>query len=279
MSTSQTVKVNAMPLRRNVPPSAVFTVFRLMVDRLVRGRRPLVLGLLFAMPVAFAFLNRLYQGDDLPSEVEEGLVLLLIPQALLPLTALVFASGLLQDEVEEQTLTYLLIRPIPRWLIYVAKLAGVVLITAMLTAIFTSLTLAVVWWGTEGFWPGIIPTRAGLLSGLYALGGLTYCSLFGCLSLIFRRVLVVGIGYVIVFEGVLANIDFVVRKATIMYHLRVLAERWLTLDVDSWNLDLDQTPSAMTSLLVLLGISLTSTVLASVLVTMREFRLKTPEST
>ena len=56
--------------------------------------------------------------------VESVLVFGLIPQALVPLTALLFASGMVQDDVEEQTLTYLLIRPIPRWPIYLAKLAG-----------------------------------------------------------------------------------------------------------------------------------------------------------
>ena len=49
-----------------------------------------------------------------PEDAELALIFGLIPQAILPLTALVFASGMIQDEVEEQTLTYLLIRPLPR---------------------------------------------------------------------------------------------------------------------------------------------------------------------
>ncbi len=46
----------------------------------------------------------------------------MIPQALVPITALVFASGMISDEVEEQTLTYLLIRPVPKSVIYLVKL-------------------------------------------------------------------------------------------------------------------------------------------------------------
>ena len=55
----------------------------------------------------------------------------LIFQALLPVSALLFASGMVQDDIEEQTLTYFLIRPIPRWVIYLAKLLGTFVVTAI----------------------------------------------------------------------------------------------------------------------------------------------------
>ena len=38
-----------------------------------------------------------------------------------------------------------------------------------------------------------------------------YIAIFGGLSLLVRRSLVLGVGYIVVFEGVLANIDFVIR--------------------------------------------------------------------
>ena len=44
----------------------------------------------------------------------------LIPHALAPLAALFYAAGIIQDEVEEQTLTYLLLRPLPRWALYLS---------------------------------------------------------------------------------------------------------------------------------------------------------------
>ena len=70
-----------------------------------------------------------------------------IPQALLPLVALVYATGIIQDEQEEQTLTYLLIRPIPRWAIFMVKLLATLTTTVLLTAVFTALTYVAVYVG------------------------------------------------------------------------------------------------------------------------------------
>ena len=54
----------------------------------------------------------------------------LIPHALVPLAALLYATGIIQDEVEEQTLTYLLLRPLPRWALYLIKLLATMLMTS-----------------------------------------------------------------------------------------------------------------------------------------------------
>ena len=47
-----------------------------------------------------------------------------IPHALAPLAALLYSAGIIQDEVEDQTLTYLLLRPLPRWALYLGQVAG-----------------------------------------------------------------------------------------------------------------------------------------------------------
>ena len=57
-------------------------------------------------------------------KLQFALVFNLIPHALAPLAALLYATGIIQDEVEEQTLTYLLLRPLPRWAIYLRQAAG-----------------------------------------------------------------------------------------------------------------------------------------------------------
>ena len=128
-------------LSRRVPLSALGALLGITTARQIRGRRLLILGLLFALPFLFAILAHRYQQPYNAAEVETVLIFGLIPQALLPLTALVFASGMIQDDVEEQTLTYLLVRPIPRWLIYLVKLAGTWLVSAALTAVFSSAAL------------------------------------------------------------------------------------------------------------------------------------------
>ena len=70
-----------------------------------------------------------------------------IPQAMLPLVALVYASGIVRDEQEEQTITYLLIRPIPKWAFYSVKLLATLTTTVVLTAALTALVYAAIYVG------------------------------------------------------------------------------------------------------------------------------------
>ena len=83
-----------------------------------------------------------------------------IPHALLPLVALVYALGILQDEQENQTITYLLIRPIPKWALYIVKLMATIVMAILLTAGFTALTYAAIYIGGD--------SRAGTTSSFAA---------------------------------------------------------------------------------------------------------------
>ena len=64
--------------------------------------------------------------------------------ALAPLAALLCAAGVIRDEVEEQTLTYLLLRPLPRRALYVVKLLAAAIVSILLTVFFAAVTLAVI---------------------------------------------------------------------------------------------------------------------------------------
>jgi ABC-2 type transport system permease protein len=262
-------------LPRRIELSAMAALFEMTVARMVRGRRLVVLALLFAMPAAIAGLIRYY--NDSFQKAELVLVFGLVPQALVPLTALVLATGMIRDEIEEQTLTYLLIRPLPRWSVYTAKLLATVLVAWLVAAVFTVATFAVIHWGEPD--PAATLRRALQTSALFGLSLLVYGAIFGCLSLVVRQSLALGVAYVIMIEGLFANIPFAVRKLTVMYYFRVLAERWLSLDFEVWSIDLDAAPSARDCLLVLLGAAVAATVLAAIVFTTREFRVKTPEPT
>jgi ABC-2 type transport system permease protein len=266
-----------VPLSRNVPLSAIGTLLGITAARQTRGRRLLVFSLLFALPILFAALAHRFQMPYEVADVEAVLIFGLIPQALVPLTALLFAAGMVQDDVEEQTLTYLLIRPIPRWLIYVVKVAATWLVLSALAAVFTSAALAAVYWGTSELDAPALFLRALLISGLLSLSLLAYVAIFGGLSLLTKRSLVLGVGYIVVFEGVLANIDFVVRHVTVMYYVRTLSVRWLGLPGADWSINTSTAPDARTCLLVLCAIGGVLTLLGAWLFSVREFRVKTPE--
>ena len=266
-------------LSRRTDPTAVFALFRMTVDRLLRGRRLVVLALLFALPCVFALIAQRYNPNYDPKTVELALIFGLIPQTILPLMALVFASGMIQDEVEEQTLTYLLIRPLPRPIIYATKLVATWAVMAGLTAIFAEITYAVVYRFESVAFREILPERATKAIALMLLTLAAYGSVFGLVSLFVRRTLLFGVPYIILMEGIFANIEFIVRKLTIMYQFRVLSIRWLGLEAEDWNIDLELAPSALWAALNLAIATAVFVLLGSLLFARREFRVKTPEST
>src|SRR5262249_19287698 len=95
--------------------NALAVLFMLTLRQHGRGRRLIVLCVLFALPSILAVIIKL-TADLRPNElgeVEFVLVLNLMPSALATLTALLYSAGIVRDEIEEQTLTYLLLPPPP----------------------------------------------------------------------------------------------------------------------------------------------------------------------
>ncbi len=118
--------------------SAAVALFWLTVRQHTHGRRLLVLGLLFAVPCGLAILLRSLARPAPPDELEFYLILSLLPYGLAPLTALLFASGIIRDEIEEQTLTYLLLRAVPRWAVYAVRWLATLCVTVVIVAVATA---------------------------------------------------------------------------------------------------------------------------------------------
>ena len=70
---------------------------------------------------------------------------------------------------------------------------------------------------------------AGKAAAIHSLAVVAYCSLFGLMSLLTKRILVVGILYTAVVEGLLANLPFGIRLVTVIYYTRLIAYRTMTL--------------------------------------------------
>src|SRR5262249_6158417 len=161
-------------------------------------------------------------------------------------------------------------RPIPRWLIYLCKLLATFAVAFVRGVIFVTATLVLIYWGDAALWKTIVPGRLLLEVALLALAILAYITIFGAISLWGRRTLAVGAIYIVIFEGVFANIDFVFRYATVMFFIRVLSVRWLELPGADWSIDLNLAPEASTCLIALLSTSAVFAVLGAVTFSVRE---------
>jgi ABC-2 type transport system permease protein len=273
---------------------AWWTLYWLTLRQHLHGKRWMAVALAFILPAGLAILIRSANPDVPTRFIEFGLMWVLIPQALLPLVSLLYASGIVQDEQEEQTITYLLTRPTPKWLIYVIKLVATWTTTVVLVIVLTALTSVAIYAGTDA---DISETtlRSLKTAAILSLAAITYCSIFGLMSLITKRTLIAGVLYTAVVEGLLANLPLSVRWGTVLYHTRIIAYRTLEF-VASWpggrqedpasgawslNADTDPTlaehPTLRTSLLILIGTSIVCAALAAWLCSQREFHVKTPE--
>lgn len=272
--------------------AGLWTLYVLTLRQHMHGKRWMLMALLFLLPVVLALVVRMTARDAQPIQIEFVFVFMLLPQAILPLVALIYASGIIQDEQEDQTITYLLIRPIPKWALYAMKLLATITTTVVLTAAFTALAYAVIYFGTD-VGAGNVTLRAVKAIAVHSLAMTAYCSLFGLLSLFTKRFLIAGILYIIAVEGVFANFPFGIRLLTVIYYSRLIAYRMMpfvfttyghTINMasDAWQLEADKNPSLAghpttdTCLIVLFGASLAFTVIAAVICSRREFHVKTP---
>src|SRR4029078_2192427 len=143
-------------------------------------------------------------------------------------------SGIIQDEQEEQTITYLLIRPIRKWLLYWIKMVATWTTTSSLVIILTVITYAAIYAGSGADWHAVLP-RSAKAAGILSLAAMTYCSIFGAISLLTRRTLIVGILYTAFVEGVLASLPLSGGLMTVIYYVRLIAYRSMDFVVTWWN--------------------------------------------
>jgi ABC-2 type transport system permease protein len=117
---------------------------------------------------------------------------------LMPLVALLFGTAALGAELDEGTAIYLLAKPIPRWVTLSTKLVIACACSILLTCVPIFLAGLI----AGGDQSGLVPA----FTAAAAIGSIIYCSIFVALSLITGRALVFGLGYVLIWEGVLAGL-------------------------------------------------------------------------
>jgi len=207
---------------------------------------------------------------------ESALLLTMFATAFVPFTALLFSGGAIQDEIEEQTLTYLFTRPIPRWAIFLAKAAAIWLTVATMTLFVVAIgTIANYWPSTE-----FGEQFARLPKALLVFAALTfgYTGVFMLLGLVTRRSLLVGMGYIVLLEWILGAIPFNFRAYTIIYYFRLLCVRLLGVEPEMWAIPkLETLPATGNCFAALVGAGATALLFGCFLMTLREFRMKTPE--
>ncbi len=134
---------------------------------------------------------------------------------VLPIIALIVGTGVLGSEIDDGTVVHILTKPLPRTQIVLSKLA----VAAGITAVTTAVPLYVA---------GVLAdsVRLGLALAVAAtVGAVVYSAFFLLLSLITRRPVLLGLFYVLVWEGLLANFVRGTRVLSIEQYVITIADR------------------------------------------------------
>lgn len=258
MSSSAAAAAPA-PVRRRVGTvRATALCYRVLIRQIVSAGRIAALGALGAIMIVVGWVvgtssdrggnssaGMIFDG----ASYADGFGLIVI----VPIVSLVFAAASLGDARDDGTLVYLWLRPIGR-----APLA----VAATLASATVSLPLCVVptvlggWLATD-FVTGSGGVALGALAAA-GLGTVAYSFLFVLLGLLFRKAVLWGIAYILLWEGLAVGLgDFAERLSLRGYARSVLSQ---IADVDLGF----TTYGLVTSIIVLASVSAVSLVLATV---------------
>lgn len=176
------------------------SVIGAIVDVTLRGllsrRRMILLILLVGLPVLIGLLVRVSGGRPDADRVLDTLVV----RTVMPLVALIIGTAAIGSEIDDGTAVYLMVKPIARWQIAVAKMLVAIGLTAALvipSIVITGLLLG----------SGSDPTTAIVGYSVACLvGGSAYAAAFLALSVFTTRALLLGLAYVLIWEGALSGI-------------------------------------------------------------------------
>jgi ABC-2 type transport system permease protein len=218
------------------------TIVRLGLRSVFGRRRGIMLFLLPLVLVGLAVLVRVLVGAD-QSAAEDTLNSLGLA-VIVPLIALLATTGLLAPEIDDGSISYLLAKPISRHSIITSKLAvaaGCVLVFAMIPMMVAGLILM-----------SDMP-ELGLGFAVGALvGGIAYCAFFSLLSVMTKHAVVVGLIYLLIWEGLLGGLLDGVRWLSITRWARAIVEP--VADISGLVRDLGTTYAVIaTTIVIVLG--------------------------
>jgi ABC-2 type transport system permease protein len=177
------------------------------------GRRRFLL--LLPLPVLLIGLAVIGRASGVDPDHWGGAVILGMGFAVvLPVVSLIIGTGVLGSEIDDGTVVHILSKPLPRHEIIFAKLAVALGVTAATVAI-------------PMYVAGVLAdsVRFGLsLAAASVIGAAAYCALFLALSLVTRRPVLLGLVYVLVWEGLLSNVVRGTRVLSIQQYVVALAD-------------------------------------------------------
>ena len=176
----------------------VGVTFRSLLSR----RRSLLVLIFVVIPVVLAAFARMVGVMEDPNGIATVFLDTFVVHVVLPLVALLFGTAALGSEIDDGTIVYLLAKPIPRWEIVAAKLLVAEVATVVLMVPSTLAAGLILLAGI----PGADTSLAWGYTVGVAVGAVVYVAIFVAMSVLTSRALVLGLGYILIWEGFLAGL-------------------------------------------------------------------------
>ena len=231
--------------RRALPPApgyvaSAFRVFDLSLGEMLWSRRTIFMGLLVAAPVLLALLVRglvelgapIFEGTQVRNGVRSTtripgpmifgyVVWWLYLTVIIPILGVFYGTSLMADEVEDKTITYLFVRPIPRGAVLLGKYLAYLVCTVfvVLPSVVLVYLLVVPINGALG--GSFVDLLKDL--GLLAVGLMVYGAVFAFIGAKLKRPLLVGLVFIFGWEPIALMFPGYMKKFTVAYYLQGLA--------------------------------------------------------
>jgi ABC-2 type transport system permease protein len=196
-----------------------WVVFSLTLRYLLMTRRGFGVAALGAVPLILTGALAAARVATFDILLFQVLMVPLFLQVVLIFVTLVQATALVREEIEDNTLVYLLTRPVSKPALALYKYLGYYV--AVLVLVVPSLVLSyVVTQAYSGDGLGADLDVLGAFLATTALGGAAYGAFFLFLSVVIRKPLAVGLLFGFVWESIVGSIPGDVPKLSIIHYLR-----------------------------------------------------------
>ncbi|MFW6038211.1 MAG: ABC transporter permease [Candidatus Saliniplasma sp.] len=151
---------------------------------------------------------------------DEGSDLLdfLVISFFLPLITMIFGSSIISDEIEDKSITHVLISPLNRTNIYVGYFISLILISVIaMVLIITSGFLT--YFGIIGLNLDALQIYLSMVS-LVIIGSVIYSSIFILVSILIEKPLYFGLFYVFIWESFIGSLPGKVKLVSIRHYIR-----------------------------------------------------------
>jgi ABC-2 type transport system permease protein len=230
-----------------------------------RSRRLVVGVILCAFPPVLAWVRAEPSVAELVS-----LLSAMHLSFLTPLLALFLGTGLLYDEAEEGTLTFLFTSPVSRRAVLLGKWCAAFVAASAVLLVSMGATVLVS--------KADLSTSGPLLRACFAsafLGLAAYLGLFAFLGTLFRRGFIAGVLYCLAFEVIAYRIPGVIRYVSMRFYMHSLAIHHAPSSLNvSDNLDRLDVATTSTCYATLMGTALVGLALALVIAGHREYQAR-----